>query len=356
MLCHEAREMFSPYLDKELTTSELRVFEQHLDACPECRKELDAWQEMCLALKDLKGPFSAPEGFAGAVMARVAGREKVRPWQGARRWVAAAAAAAVIAAGSIGYAARGFWFQFSPGIATVQQQEEESRQVAQNEPVNPQPGTGTNIPAVPETPQGDAKTDPDGDKQQQTATPGVQDKGKTGQEDGEQVVPPDPGKPAEQPVQVASGFTVRTFLNSEHKASSTLLKMTTRDMDEAKAKAAGLAGSYGASVRVIADQDNGQEKRFVYQITVAKEKAAGLLAELEGLGEVTSRNTSTQDLVKQFSTVLEQYQAKVAQANAAVDTEEKDRLLKEAQALEQQLLTWEQEVKQQTIILWLETR
>lgn len=52
----------------------------------------------------------------------------------------------------------------------------------------------------------------------------------------------------------------------------------------------------------------------------------------------------------------EQYQAKVAQVNAAADQEERARLIKEARALEQQLSTWDLETKQETIILWLETK
>jgi uncharacterized membrane protein YgcG len=42
--------------------------------------------------------------------------------------------------------------------------------------------------------------------------------------------------------------------------------------------------------------------------------------------------------------------------NAASDPAEKEKLLQDAKALEQQLATWEQETQQQTIILWLETK
>ncbi|WP_338827200.1 hypothetical protein [Neomoorella thermoacetica] len=53
---------------------------------------------------------------------------------------------------------------------------------------------------------------------------------------------------------------------------------------------------------------------------------------------------------------MEQYQAKVAQVNAATDPMEKEKLTWEAKALEEQLSAWEQETKQHTIILWLETK
>ncbi|WXJ96166.1 hypothetical protein MCACP_26650 [Neomoorella carbonis] len=58
----------------------------------------------------------------------------------------------------------------------------------------------------------------------------------------------------------------------------------------------------------------------------------------------------------QFSATLEQYQAKVAQVNAATDSVEKEKLTREAKALEEQLSAWDQETKQHTIILWLETK
>ncbi|BCV22989.1 hypothetical protein [Moorella sp. Hama-1] len=50
------------------------------------------------------------------------------------------------------------------------------------------------------------------------------------------------------------------------------------------------------------------------------------LEALSRLGQVTGRNTSTQDLTQQFSALLEQYQAKVAQVNAAGDPAEKEKL------------------------------
>ncbi|CEP68460.1 Uncharacterized [Moorella glycerini] len=54
--------------------------------------------------------------------------------------------------------------------------------------------------------------------------------------------------------------------------------------------------------------------------------------------------------------LLKQYQARVAQVNAATDPAEKEKLTREAKVLEEQLSTWDQETKQKTIILWLGTR
>jgi hypothetical protein len=151
-------------------------------------------------------------------------------------------------------------------------------------------------------------------------------------------------------------YSPRAFLSDERQSTSTLLKLNVNDLEAAKTKVTGLAGASGATVQVVADQNNGQEQRFIYQLSISKEKAGDLLAALSQVGTVTTLNDSKQDLSEQFSTTLEQYQAKVAQANSATETEEKEKLLQEAKNLEQQLLTWEQEIKQQTIVLWLEAK
>ena len=377
MECREAREFFSPYLDGELTTEEKDMVQQHLATCPACREEMARWEELSRALRGLKAPVVAPPGFAAAVMARVAGLRQVRPWRQARQLVAAAAAVAVLAAGSIGYAARGFWQQL-PGsiIAAIHQGHDRSgQQVAVNPsdkvatPGSSVPGNGDN-PASP--PDAGTATNPNTlpgmagpQPGNANVSPGNGPAGnqpgknaKTNNAPGNTAQQPGGSNSDQQPTRVAGNdpYPARSFLSTGRQVTSTMLKVGVADMAAARAKALSLGGSSGAAVQVIADQDNGQEKRFISQFTVPEDRAAGLLAGLEGLGQVTSRNTSNQDLTQQFSATLEQYQAKVAQVNAATDPAEKEKLQGEAQALERQLSTWEQETKQQTIILWLETK
>ncbi|MGI9862824.1 zf-HC2 domain-containing protein [Moorella naiadis] len=434
MECREAREFFSPYLDEELAREERAALEGHLEGCPACREELARWRELARALRGLK-VAAAPPGFTAAVLARVAGLERAaaanaaaagkpfpglipagsaagvkgegmvarktqvpdqehtglarpRAWRGMRPWVAAAAAVAMLAAGSISYAARGFWQQLPGSIVTAIHQgpDQGGRQVAVT------PGGEPSAPGTP-VPGNDASATPGAGGSANpgsqagagtTPTPGSPPAGTGGQPGGANTAPGNgdaatgkqpgasgntnntPGATGEQPgnsgnrqpTRVAANepYPARSFLSTGRQVTSTMLKVSVADIAAARSQALGLAGSSGAGVQIIADQDNGGEKRFICQFTLPENRAASLLAGLAGLGQVTYRNTSTQDLTQQFSATLDQYQAKVAQVNAASDPAAKEKLQGEAQALERQLSTWEQETKQQTIILWLETK
>ncbi|WP_338824251.1 hypothetical protein MHOCP_23430 [Moorella humiferrea] len=357
MRCLEARELFSPYLDGELPPAERERLRQHLEECRACSSELRAWQDISLALRQTGAPVAAPPGLLAEAAARLAARR--RPWQGVRRWAAAAAAAVLLVAGSLGYAGLGLWQQL-PAI-TAAWQHEGGQQVAVANPdagkeppaVNLLPESGSIQPEKPagqqpgggETPGKDqAPVNSGGGSAPPGTTPGaVKNPG---------------GSSGGQPARVAAGepYVARNFLNDRRQASSTMLKIAVEDMAGARAKALSLAAGSGAIIQTIADQDDGREKRVIFMFKVAEDRAAALLAGLGRLGQVLDSSSTTRDLTQQFSTTLEQYQAKVAQVNATADPAEKEKLTREARALEQQLLTWEEETKQHTIILWLETR
>lgn len=361
MKCHEARELFSPYLDGELAAAEINILEQHLRLCPDCREELGRWQEMSRALKGLAAPVKAPPDFSAAVMARVKtpaaaqGRAKLLQ-QRLRRWAAAAAAVAVLAAGTLSYAGRGLWQQL-PLLAN----DPPGKQVAVEEPgpeVKLPPlnkGPAGNEPATPADPEPGNEGKLPGDEGQQQGTE-TGDRGSSpeldpGKEQGS--TEPGSGEAAGVPMQIAGGetYTPRTFLSANgRQTTSTLLKISVDDLAAAATQVANLAAGSGASLQLV----DGQEQRFVYQLSVNKDKAGALLDSLSRVGRVTSRNDSKRDLSEQFSATLEQYQAKVAQANSTTEEAEKEKLLQEAKNLEQQLLAWEQESKEQTIVLWLE--
>ncbi|WP_338833509.1 hypothetical protein MHLNE_24400 [Moorella humiferrea] len=360
MFCNEARELFSPWLDGELAAGEREALQRHLAECPACRAEWERWQEISRALRGMKAPVAAPPGFAAAVNAKLAARTKGRTWQGARRLAAAVAAAVLLAAGSFGYAARGLWQHLPITVAGVQQ-DNGGKTAAVDLP----PGTGadTVVPATPGGVTGPAVKQ-DGTKPDEGATPekGTAPAdavgGKGGAEPAAGAGTPTGGGSGDRPTRVAGAepYVARTFLSDRRQATSTMLKIAVEDMAGAKTKALGLAAASGAAVQTIADQDDGRDKRAIYLLKVAEGRVASLLSALEKIGQVTAQNTSVQDLTQQFGATLEQYQAKVAQVNAAADPEERAKLTKEAKALEQQLSTWEEETKQHTIILWLETK
>lgn len=70
MQCLEASEWMSIRLDGELTESEVKVLDEHLATCADCRAEWDTMQRTTALFSDV--PFAAPSPlFAERVMARV---------------------------------------------------------------------------------------------------------------------------------------------------------------------------------------------------------------------------------------------------------------------------------------------
>ena len=75
MTCHDARESLSAFLDEALAPEERQRVAQHLEGCPECRREL-ARLEQTMALLHRVEPVRAPLGFVDAVTAAA----RPRPW------------------------------------------------------------------------------------------------------------------------------------------------------------------------------------------------------------------------------------------------------------------------------------
>ena len=85
MICHDARESLSAFLDEALAPDERREVAAHLEGCPDCRREL-ARLEQTVALLRRVEPARAPVGFVDRVM------EAARP----RPWYRRAAAAVFV--------------------------------------------------------------------------------------------------------------------------------------------------------------------------------------------------------------------------------------------------------------------
>jgi hypothetical protein len=75
MSCHDARESLSAFLDEALAPDERQRVAQHLEGCPECRRELTRL-EQTVALLHRVEPVRAPVGFVDAVTAAA----RPRPW------------------------------------------------------------------------------------------------------------------------------------------------------------------------------------------------------------------------------------------------------------------------------------
>lgn len=102
--CEAYRSLLSALLDGELEGQERRDVEAHLAECPDCRAYLEDLKEIQAVFRGLDE--LAPQDFSAHVMERVRVTDqdrperktvRLRPW---RRWVAAAACCALVAAGA----------------------------------------------------------------------------------------------------------------------------------------------------------------------------------------------------------------------------------------------------------------
>jgi hypothetical protein len=75
MMCPEAREWLSAYIDEALAPEERLRVEAHLASCPECQRELATLRRTVSLLQRVQ-PARAPAGFADRVLAAARGR----PW------------------------------------------------------------------------------------------------------------------------------------------------------------------------------------------------------------------------------------------------------------------------------------
>lgn len=70
ILCERAWELLSQQLDEPLSPQEKQELEEHLAACPSCRKDKEELEQMDQALRNL-GEIQAPADFTQRVMAQV---------------------------------------------------------------------------------------------------------------------------------------------------------------------------------------------------------------------------------------------------------------------------------------------
>jgi len=72
MTCREVAEFLMAYASGELAPEPRRVFDAHLDACPQCRLYVESYDRAVAAAKDAYGsdaPTDAPEELVAAILA-----------------------------------------------------------------------------------------------------------------------------------------------------------------------------------------------------------------------------------------------------------------------------------------------
>lgn len=360
MRCKQAKQLFSAWLDQELASETKMSFQQHLDSCPSCRRELESWQMLSRALKALRQDVAAPPGLVSGVMAELGRTHRRRTWWG-KEWrkVAAAAAAVVVVTGS------------SLGWAVTNWLSKPGGQVAEKAPqVAAVPGaTPAVLPNQPEPPDSTGTAGNAGQSSEATpeftptdATPkdindtaGKEVPATTGKTDQINSTPqknptPATGKPGGQILALSEP---RTFLSKTRVITSTLLKLQVAGVEAAEAQALAAVRAAGGNYHIFSLQ-NGNE-REVIRITVPRQTAAQLVGQLTGVGKTISQNHEQQDITDRFDETEQQYQALLAQRKTIADQEQLAQMESLIVSLEKQLSTWNKEAEQEVIMLWLET-
>lgn len=352
MKCREAMELFSPYLDGELTAAEGAALEAHLKMCVTCREEMETLCMISGVLGAEADTVSAPPGFSGGVM-RAIGKQHRGPWYGRlpglwKQAVAVAAALALIAAGSLQMGLGQLLMRGGP-------------QVAENPPgsqvATPEPGPADQgmTPKVEQPGDPGDPVAPDNPKSEEE-TPGTEVKaGNTPDKKETPAEKPTPAKPNVRPAgtaTMANTYEARVFLSKQRAIRSTLLKVQVDNVRSALDQTLRLGGTYGAQFQMTERISNGEIE--VVRLTVGREQADVLTGKLGALGRVITRDSTVQDITGQFDRTREQYQGLLAKLNTVPAGAERTEMETTLRSLESQLADWDREAERYVIVLWLQ--
>ncbi|NLN40580.1 MAG: hypothetical protein GX160_01045 [Clostridiales bacterium] len=94
MDCKNFNEYISLYLDEILDEEDKKEFEEHLNQCPQCKKEFEETQKVVSLVKEL-GEEPVPHGFRESIINRL-GRLRKNQTSNLIRWIAAMAGVIII--------------------------------------------------------------------------------------------------------------------------------------------------------------------------------------------------------------------------------------------------------------------
>jgi len=340
--CDQARGLFYDLADVELSDEDRRALSLHELSCSNCGDEFKEWRRLRSALQ---GSMVAPAvDFKAGVMGRIqsiqAEPKSARSiswaalWQ--QNWTKGVAAAAIVLALMAG-AAR------LPAIVSLGGLlgNSKPRVAAQTtipptvKPQNTEPGS---ISPSGTTPNNGSPVNP--------SKPGA----------GNQVKPPvTPATPSDKP-QVAVNTQSdgqRWLANQKRVTTSTTLKLTVDNIDQARNNALSIAKDLNADLSSeTSTQNNGHPTMFL-RFTVDPGQAGAFLDRLGQLGSVVMKNTESKDITNEFASTLEAYRALKAQ-QAAAPNADKQQYDSQISALELNLKNWDDASGKQVVLLWLE--
>lgn len=324
MDCRQIEQLISPYIDCELSLSEFAEVKAHLKICAHCSQEYELMLQMSSALHQMdQVVVPAPPGFTASLMERINSEDSTvkPPVQG--RWfdnhwrqaVAGLAAAVMLA-----------FTAFSINLGPIMQ-------VAENPPTVIQADNGTSAVNPSDNYNGDSVAEIQTNINQNN-------------------------QPNSNPTLVAQNsdrpLTPLVLLNKERTLTTTLLQIKTSDSSGALQQALNLAADASAQVLNLGQQATESGSYTVLQITATKKAADNLIIGLTNLGNVTSKEVTSNDITTQFTDKLSQYQSLFAQRAAVQDDNQAASLDQRITVLENELKDWDLKAEQETIIVWLQ--
>ncbi|KJS15146.1 MAG: hypothetical protein VR69_14710 [Peptococcaceae bacterium BRH_c4b] len=331
--CFEVRELFSPWLDGEITPEDANILEKHIQSCPPCKTELESWQSISHSLQGFTYSADPPPGFAAQLMNRIITEQKPEKYGFIKTWhkTIAAAAAVILFAGSVGIA-NNFMPEKKNNNIVMKSNRTAQTAVVDNNKKHAEPEAHLNTSANnrPDT-ANDSKSDavaPD------AAVP--------------ETAAPDNPK-AEARVVVAQEFAL---FDNEITIKSTLLKLSSDDPIGTIAKAAAKTNGSGAVSQIISAQNTGGKEVSITSITVPEAASAELMNYFMSLGPVIDKSDEAKDITYRYKEALARQQELASLINNSQAENASYRT--EFDSLSKQLQEWREQATKHTIILWIE--
>jgi hypothetical protein len=330
MICSDARELISPFLDGELLQDEANLLEEHLQECPLCKQEFNASKQLVAALRELgKRELSAPAGFSNAVMSRLPNEKTATGIIGWKRLgqLAGGIAAAVLLTAVVKFSGQMPVNQ----IAQLQPQQQSGSGQTDLSASNPTP---TNIQNTSENEKASSPVD----SSSSADNAGTQE-------------PSENQNPSSSSSEI---YSAQLTGNRDCVIVSTFLKINVAGSQKAEDAAGQLVSDYGASMRSLGQQTSSDGKLcLVNSITVDSSQAQELIDSLAGLGSVVSRQEQKADLTEQYSQLSAQLITLKNQRSQTQEPVQIEQLNKQISQAEKQLRSWVEQSSSQTIVLWL---
>ncbi|KAB2953784.1 hypothetical protein F9B85_03975 [Heliorestis acidaminivorans] len=381
MNCQEVKELLSLYIDEYVSENEAMAIEQHLADCSYCREELDLLRMVMESLRDVGDsyPTKAPEGFVQSVMERLplsepttstSKRSLWSTWSySSRRYVAAAAALFVVAAGAMGLtvqqsgvdgtnqmaeqgsSSQGAGLDNRAGLELLAQEDFSQQGLASSasdDRLLGSEGATFNSNGAGDESSSIASSDDIGSIEGNGAAGST---GSTGTAPVEQRArDTSSGRDA---VQMAAVDDSKVFLSKERVITSTLFKIAVDNLEAAQADVIALANQAGNAVHKVStrdDQGNVVEILRFYGAVGASDYYA---QQAQGVGNVLERKVESQNITERFNEMVEQRRQLMAQRDSTSDLAKRRHIDGQLNSLEKQLETWEKESSSHVIVFWL---